>query len=99
MRWGSGLFELGEEMAYGGDRMIENHARTDITHHFLYFVPVVRRVAVYRAFAATGFEVAFGAMRQPMKRVVQQFLTLRAHGVSDSSVLTVTIYGNHLTDN
>lgn len=54
---------------------------------------------MYRAFAATGFKVAFGAMRQPMKRVVQQFLTLRAQGVSDSSVLTVTIYGNHLTDN
>ena len=99
MRWGSGLFELGDEMAYGGDRMIENHARPDITHHGLYFVPVVRRVAVYRAFAATGFKVAFGTMRQPLKRVVQQFLALRTQSVSGSSVLTVTIYGNHLTDN
>ena len=65
-------------MPYGKNRIVQEHARTGITHNLTYLLAHSRLIAMHRATSATGFILAKLAMLQTLVGIIQQGLALRA---------------------
>ena len=65
-------------MPYGKNRIVQEHARTGITHNLTYLLAHSRLIAMHRATSATVFILAKLAMLQTLMGIIQQGLALRA---------------------
>lgn len=68
-----------QEVAYGGERMMENHSRAGIAHHLAYALAHIVAVAVDAAVATGGLSVAEGASGQACRGIFGKGLTFGAH--------------------
>ena len=67
-------------MPYGKNRIVQEHARTGITHNLTYLLAHSRLIAMHRATSATGFLITELAMLQTLMGISQEFLTLGTEG-------------------
>ena len=65
-------------MPNGHDGVVQEHARTGISHHLAYLLAHGRLVAMHGASGATGFILAKLATLQALVGIIQQGLALRA---------------------
>ena len=65
-------------MPYGHDGVVQEHARTGISHHLAYLLAHGRLIAMHRTSGATGFVLAKLAMLQTLVGIIQQGLALGA---------------------
>ena len=78
--------------------MDEYHAWADILHHFPYLFPIGLGVAMYFAFPAARFRVALRTMVKPLMCICQVIAAFIAQIIAIPVMMSVTIYGNHLSD-
>ena len=67
-------------MPYGKNRIVQEHARTRITHNLTYLLAHSRLIAMHRASGATGFLITELATLQSLMGIGQEFLTLGTEG-------------------
>ena len=83
-------------MTYRRDRIYQNHTRPHIPHHLPYPSPVIGRIAMYLAFAATPLVIPFWAMIQTRHGVFKQPAAISADIIPGiRRMMTPAISGDH----
>ncbi len=67
-----------QQMPDGVDRMGKNHPGASKPHDFLYFSPVIRRIAVDGAFGTGWLVLSIWAVIKPAVCIPQQITAVRA---------------------